>query len=440
MSVVDMALAQALPPGHTVRRTYHGTYRREITRRGVLWVGQTCNLRCHFCYFLDRIQDAHHPEHAFMTIKKAKLICRTLVDVYGNDSIDIQGGEPTLWHGIYELIRYCGQIGLAPTIITNGLALEKKERVRRFQEAGLKDFIVSVQGLGRVYDLVVGRNGAHARQMAALRNILEAGMPYRLNCVLSKAVLPQLPYIAEFAVRTGAEVVNFPAFTPFNDQRDGGHRSNHNVPTVSEIRPLLNQALDILASAGVEANVRYHPICVASERHRRSVYTFQQLPYDHHEFDYASWSWTELRAQRSRDAELSPPPEFGPRIKLGSLRGPLQRLARKSPKLGDRLAQIKAAGDRIWARAANALGRGATREHRYQENARLRAHEHLGYRYVEACRSCDVKEICDGFHGDYLDLFGRNEAEPIRVGYQVADPTHFIRQQEKKLHPDAVEW
>ena len=34
-----------------------------------------------------------HPEHAFMPIEKAKKICRTLVEVYGNTSIDIEGGE-----------------------------------------------------------------------------------------------------------------------------------------------------------------------------------------------------------------------------------------------------------------------------------------------------------------------------------------------------------
>ena len=36
---------------------------RGSSRRGILWLGQTCNLRCQFCYFLDRIEDENHPEH-----------------------------------------------------------------------------------------------------------------------------------------------------------------------------------------------------------------------------------------------------------------------------------------------------------------------------------------------------------------------------------------
>ena len=91
------------------------TTTRTITRRGVMWLGQTCNIRCHFCYFLDRINSTDHPEHAFMTIEKAKRICSTLVDVYDNNAIDIQGGEPTLFRHINELVEHCRTIGLMPT-------------------------------------------------------------------------------------------------------------------------------------------------------------------------------------------------------------------------------------------------------------------------------------------------------------------------------------
>src|ERR671911_315845 len=101
---------------------------RVITRRGVMWLGQTCNIRCHFCYFLDRINSTDHPEHPFMTLEKAKQICSTLVDFYGNNAIDIQGGEPTLFRHINELVEHCRTIGLMPTLITNAIALQDLRR------------------------------------------------------------------------------------------------------------------------------------------------------------------------------------------------------------------------------------------------------------------------------------------------------------------------
>jgi hypothetical protein len=76
------------------------------------------------------------------------------------------------------------------------------------------------------------------------------------GCVLSKPALGQLADIGRLAVRTGAEVVNFLGFNPFNDQATG-KRSVKNVPRYAELREPLAEALDLLADAGVEANVRY---------------------------------------------------------------------------------------------------------------------------------------------------------------------------------------
>ena len=90
----------------------------------MVWLGQTCNLHCEFCYFIDRVHEKSHPEHAFMPLEKAKQICRTLVDTYGNTSLDIEGGEPTLYPRILELISYCVEIGLYPTLITNAIVLD----------------------------------------------------------------------------------------------------------------------------------------------------------------------------------------------------------------------------------------------------------------------------------------------------------------------------
>ena len=89
--------------------SFRKTTRRVLTKRGVLWLGQTCNLRCRFCYFADRIKSKKHPEHAFMSIDKAKGICKNLVDFYGNTAVDLQGGEPTIYPDILELTAYCNR-------------------------------------------------------------------------------------------------------------------------------------------------------------------------------------------------------------------------------------------------------------------------------------------------------------------------------------------
>jgi pyruvate-formate lyase-activating enzyme len=433
--VLEEALALAVTDAPAPKPAYVATTARRITRRGVFWLGQTCNLRCHFCYFLDRIQDEHHPEHAFVSLEKAKAICRTLVDYYGNNSVDIQGGEPTLYPHIGDLVTYCAEIGLSPTLITNAQVLASRRKAAELRRAGVRDLLVSVQGLGAVYDEIVGQRGAHARQMAALRNLQEEGIPFRFNTVLSRSALAQVADIARLAVRTGAEVVNFLGFNPFNDQATG-KRSAKNVPRYAELGEPLAEALDVLADAGIEANVRYLPLCVVDPRHRKSVYDFPQIPYDLHENDFASWSWTDLPAQRMRAAPLTPPFSLGPRLALGPLRAPLRRLAARLPQVADRLHAVKQRLERRWAAGPSSK----TRVEQYQEDARMRAHEYTGYRHVAACAGCDVRAICDGFYGDYVDLFGEDEARPIHVGAPVVDPQHFSREQVKRIHPDDRTW
>src|ERR671925_615746 len=172
MSAHELALNQKLIADPTL--VFEKPPPRKITRRGVMWLGQTCNIRCHFCYFLDRINSTNHPEHAFMTIDKAKRICSTLVGVYGNNAIDIQGGEPTLFRHINELVEHCRTIGLIPTLITNAIALQDLRRCVALKDAGIRDLLVSVQGLDDTYDSIVGVKGASVKQQHGLENIIKA--------------------------------------------------------------------------------------------------------------------------------------------------------------------------------------------------------------------------------------------------------------------------
>ena len=72
----------------------------------------------------------------------------------------------------------------------------------------------------------------------------------------------------------------------------------------------------------------------------------------------------------------------------------------------------------------------------YRDHAIVRAQDHCRYQYAAQCDECDVKAICDGFHGDYASLFTSDEARPIRIGKKVTDPPHYIRHQVKIYEPE----
>ncbi len=434
--------AQPIPDTTTVEETpqlgprhrYAITRKRILSRRGVLWLGQTCNLRCYFCYFLNRISDNKHPEHDFMTLDKAKEICRVLREYYGNTAIDIQGGEPTIYPGILDLIAYCREIGLYPTLITNGIYLAKPGSVEKFKEAGIRDFLVSLHGIGDVHDEVVGRKKAFEKIIAAIENMKEAEVPFRFNCTMSKPVVPQLPEIARKAVYYGAPVVNFIAFNPFNDQ-ETGIRTHDNVARYSDIMPKLTEAMDLLEEADIEVNVRFLPLCMAEERHRKNFYNFQQLSYDTHEWDYQSWLWTEKQPQRMKGSELNPVFRLGRGARRIYLTDPhkFNEWCKKHPIL----SRLGLNAQRTLALCKQQL---VTKEALYREEAILRARNDLKYKHHAACEQCSLRPICDGFHGDYADFHGTEEASPITDIPLVDDLLHFIRHQDKIVEEEDKSW
>jgi MoaA/NifB/PqqE/SkfB family radical SAM enzyme len=414
--------------------TFKKTKKRVLTRRGVMWLGQTCNQRCYFCYFYSRITDIGHPEHDFMDIGKAKAVCKTLRKYYGNTSIDIQGGEPTIYGDIFELIRYCHEIGLYPTLITNGLVLGRPGVLEKYRDAGIRDFLVSLHGIGPIHDEVVGVQGAYEKIVRAIERMCEVSIPFRFNCTMSKPVIQVIPEVARKAVEYGANAVNYIAFNPFGDQEQG-RRTRENVARYSDIKPHLTKAIDALEAADIEANVRYLPLCMAEPRHRKNFYNYQQLSYDTHEWDYASWLWTMMAPQMSKDGNVMPAFPIG----LGARRiyrcdGIVLRDRYEQGHLKTRMkfaAQCVAGGLDQWVRSKEVLCRG---------EARSRAARECQYIQNEVCQRCALRNICDGFHGDYAELFGMSEAAPIADISATDDPKLYIRDQEKTVEPEDASW
>lgn len=429
---------------------YKFTNRRVITKRGVLWLGLTCNLRCHFCYWLNRIESKDHPERPFMTIEKAKKICSILVEYYSNNAIDIQGGEPTLYKNVYELVRYCSDIGLLPSLITNGILLSNKEKCRRFKESGIRDFLISVQGLGNIYDEIVGGiSGASKKQLQGIDNCVELGIPLRFNCTLTKRILLQLSDITKLAIEKNVRVVNFITFNPFEDQGKKGRRNIDNVPTYSEAAIALNNAMDILEDARIECNVRYFPICLVSEKHRKSVYNYQQMSYDLHEWDYASWAWTGIQTQRMKTGDITPPfsleyatyGRYTIDTRLRKIKAPLESILDNYPRIVTPVLKMYHTGSKLLFQIfSKKNGAKENVEEIYRLNGRLRAQKHCYYSYSIKCDLCSIRDICDGFHGDYAHIFGTEEAAPITDSPQISDPIFFIKNQYKVVESEDFDW
>jgi len=275
------------------------------------------------------------------------------------------------------------------------------------------------------------------------------GIPVRFNCTLTKRILPQLPDITKLAIEKNVRVVNFITFNPFEDQGKKGRRNIDNVPTYSEAAIALNNAMDILEDARIECNVRYFPICLVSEKHRKSVYNYQQMSFDLHEWDYASWAWTGIQTQRMRTGNITPPfsleyatyGRYKIDTRLRKIKVPLELLLSNHPRIVPPLLKMYHTGSRLLFKIISQnKGKKETVEEIYRLNGKLRAQKNCCYAYSEKCNHCSIREICDGFHSDYAQIFGTKEAVPITDLPQISDPKFFIKNQYKVVEPEDFDW
>ncbi|MBF0343957.1 MAG: radical SAM protein [Nitrospirae bacterium] len=360
------SLAQYKYPASDVKKTRQ----RSITKRGVLYVGYLCNIRCVFCYY------AYTPAKDWYTIEECKKDARLYREVFGNDRVDITGGEPTVYPHIFELLNYCAEIRLIPTLITNMQALAKREKALKFKEHGVYDFLCSIHALGQTYDDLTKVKGSWRNVLTALENLHAIGMKWRANCTMTAVNRHQLKTIAELVYNAGGRVINYINYNPFYEwstKMDIDFQSRH-----SEMAPYLKDALDYCDSVGLEANVRYLPFCMM-KGHEDKCYNYPQLSYDSHEWDYCSWFCQDTRnlAYHVSDNIRSYIPSEG-------------------------------------------------EFHLYMANKVKRD----GFCQSERCMFCAAGSICDGFASQYANRFGTDEMQPYS-GEIITDPAWYIRNQDK---------
>lgn len=96
-----------------LKRTLQTYFNRRHPYYAHICVTQRCNLKCSFC----KIWESPLEELALADWKK---IIITL-DKMGVALLSFTGGEPLLYHGIFELIDYAASTGLATAITSNGV-------------------------------------------------------------------------------------------------------------------------------------------------------------------------------------------------------------------------------------------------------------------------------------------------------------------------------
>ncbi len=151
-----------------------------------LTLNRACNLRCKWCYAREtgfEKQDEMPPSLAFRIID----LCRE----GGIESIILIGGEPTVYPHLTEVIRYATKQGIRTTLVTNGLLLADKERLRTYLDAGLHKISLSLKAHdAETYRALTGTDGFSVA-LRAIENLAEAGAKFGVSTVLTGENIPR---------------------------------------------------------------------------------------------------------------------------------------------------------------------------------------------------------------------------------------------------------
>lgn len=167
-------------------------YERPVDRLRIS-VTSKCNYRCIFCHF----EGVQRVSEDILSPEDYGFIAYVLKD-YGVKYYKLTGGEPLLRDDIHMIIANIKRYSNEVSLVTNGSLLLEKARL--LAEAGLDRLNVSLHALrDDVYNYVTGTSKLLDKVLKGVDKALEHGLKVKLNFVLMKSNIDELPKVLEYA-------------------------------------------------------------------------------------------------------------------------------------------------------------------------------------------------------------------------------------------------
>lgn len=180
-----------LPEKILKKMTSYNQYNNFFSFADIVFLELTrgCNLRCKHC-----LNNSGIPEKNQLTIEE----CYDLIDKLSNaglQEIRFTGGEPLVFNGIYDLIKYATDCGMFVSIGTNG-TLITEEVAKKLKESGLKRAVVSLDGTKEMHDIIRGQ-GNYDKTIKAIKYLNNSGICIKVNAVIMRSNMDDVIMLAK---------------------------------------------------------------------------------------------------------------------------------------------------------------------------------------------------------------------------------------------------
>lgn len=183
----------------------------------------------------------------------------------GYAGVILTGGEPSLSDIVEDVVRYAVEQGLSARMITNGSRIADEALARRYVQAGLRHYHVSVYSdRAEVHDAITCVKGSFRLVRQALDNLGSLGATVNLNTVVNRFNCDHLDAIARMIV----DELPFVTHVVINNLDPSMGRAETNREVVHRLRDMevsLHRAMRILVAAGRTFRVERVPLCFMTE-------------------------------------------------------------------------------------------------------------------------------------------------------------------------------
>ncbi|QOJ78070.1 GTP 3',8-cyclase MoaA [Infirmifilum lucidum] len=188
-------------------------------------VTSKCNYACIFCH-----REGEESTADKLSTRDIELVARAAYSL-GIKTFKLTGGEPLIRPDIEEIVSGIKSISrdVEVSATTNGYFL--LERAKSLQEAGLDRLNVSLHAISPVnYNTMTGVRGSE-RVIKGLHLARDLGIPVKLNFVLTKYNVVELPQLLDFASKMSFDI-NIIELIPEGKGRENFHALYYPVEKV----------------------------------------------------------------------------------------------------------------------------------------------------------------------------------------------------------------
>jgi heme b synthase len=178
--------------------------------RLVFWEStKACNLSCRHCRAVP--QRSLGPTE--LTTRQAVDLIDAIAEV-ATPVFVMSGGEPLFRPDVFDLAQYGVETGFRMALATNGTLVDARIAAK-IGDAGFSRVAISLDGANSdTHDRFRGVPGAHARAVAGIRALREAGVSVQINSTIAKHNVAELPAMLDAALMLDADALHLFMLVP----------------------------------------------------------------------------------------------------------------------------------------------------------------------------------------------------------------------------------